>query len=308
MKPPSNINLSSTRAPNQPLVNHTFSLLLIGNEGVGKSSLLRRFFQGSFTQQYLPTIGIDFLTSTFVHPNNTNNNNNSDNTNQNNAQKHQLMNTTPTSANSTTSGNNVNTPSLNTQSTQKQDVINLLLYDTSGSKKFQSLIPNYLKECSVCLLCFDLTNMESYNAIFDVYLPTIHNRFGDNVILIAVGCKNDLTRQRVVVYEDIKQRTKELSIPYLETSSRNGFNVALLFNQIAKILPEISQQQMDERNNERNGGKNGDKIDGKLPNHSGVMTRDGRSGNQEGVGNEQLLDGSEGNKGGFNCMSWFKFW
>jgi len=37
-----------------------FKVLLIGNSGVGKSSLLVRFAEDTFTESFMPTIGVDF--------------------------------------------------------------------------------------------------------------------------------------------------------------------------------------------------------------------------------------------------------
>ena len=39
---------------------HFFKLVIIGNSGVGKSSLLIRFCDDSFRDMYLTTIGVDF--------------------------------------------------------------------------------------------------------------------------------------------------------------------------------------------------------------------------------------------------------
>lgn len=37
-----------------------FKILLVGNLGVGKSSLLMRFAEGQFREGFLPTVGVDF--------------------------------------------------------------------------------------------------------------------------------------------------------------------------------------------------------------------------------------------------------
>jgi Ras-related protein Rab-1A len=40
--------------------DYVFKILLIGNTGVGKSSLLMRFASDIFSESFLPTLGVDF--------------------------------------------------------------------------------------------------------------------------------------------------------------------------------------------------------------------------------------------------------
>ena len=47
-----------------PEYDYLFKILLIGNSGVGKSSLLLRFADDTFSGNFMPTIGVDFKIKT----------------------------------------------------------------------------------------------------------------------------------------------------------------------------------------------------------------------------------------------------
>ena len=45
----------------EPIFDYQFRLILIGDSTVGKSSLLKYFCDGKFTEMCDPTVGVDFF-------------------------------------------------------------------------------------------------------------------------------------------------------------------------------------------------------------------------------------------------------
>jgi GTPase SAR1 family protein len=46
--------------------DYLFKLLLIGNSSVGKSSLLFRFVENTWDDNFVPTIGVDFVIINYI--------------------------------------------------------------------------------------------------------------------------------------------------------------------------------------------------------------------------------------------------
>lgn len=78
------------------------------------------------------------------------------------------------------------------------------------------------------------------------WVDDVRNERGQDVIIVLVGNKTDLSDKRQVPLEDLEKRAKELGVLHIETSAKAGHNVKLLFKKIAAALPganEPSEQQ-----------------------------------------------------------------
>ena len=74
---------------------------------------------------------------------------------------------------------------------------------------------------------------------------------GNDVIIMLVGNKTDLTDKRQVQTEEGEKKSKELNVMFIETSAKSGYNVKQLFRRVAAALPGMEQPE----NDSRQGGK-----------------------------------------------------
>lgn len=74
-------------------------------------------------------------------------------------------------------------------------VIILNLWDTAGQERFKSLIPSYIKDSAVAIVCYDVTNKESFVSV-DRWIEDAKAIREDEVLLLLVGNKADMELSR----------------------------------------------------------------------------------------------------------------
>ncbi|KAK0136562.1 Ras-related protein Rab-6B [Merluccius polli] len=150
-----------------------FKLVFLGEQSVGKTSLITRFMYDSFDNTYQATIGIDFLSKTMYLEDRT---------------------------------------------------VRLQLWDTAGQERFRSLIPSYIRDSTVAVVVYDITNVNSFQQTCK-WIDDVRTERGSDVIIMLVGNKTDLEEKRQITIEEGEQRAKELSVMFIETSAKTGCNV-----------------------------------------------------------------------------------
>ncbi|XP_046893128.1 RAB6B, member RAS oncogene family a isoform X3 [Hypomesus transpacificus] len=150
-----------------------FKLVFLGEQSVGKTSLITRFMYDSFDNTYQATIGIDFLSKTMYLEDRT---------------------------------------------------VRLQLWDTAGQERFRSLIPSYIRDSTVAVVVYDITNVNSFQQT-SKWIDDVRTERGSDVIIMLVGNKTDLGDKRQITIEEGEQRAKELSVMFIETSAKTGYNV-----------------------------------------------------------------------------------
>jgi len=110
--------------------------------------------------------------------------------------------------------------------------LTLEVWDTAGQERFRSLAPMYYRDANVALICYDITNKQSFESAKYWYKQLAENG-GKDCIKILVATKADLYIQREV--EDVERYLKSANISYfMETSSKTGENINKLFNLAAR--------------------------------------------------------------------------
>ena len=73
--------------------------------------------------------------------------------------------------------------------------VRLQLWDTAGQERFRSLIPSYIRDSSVAVVVYDLTNRSSFQHT-SKWIDDVRTERGNDVIIMLVGNKTDLADKR----------------------------------------------------------------------------------------------------------------
>ncbi|XP_029582107.1 ras-related protein Rab-6B isoform X2 [Salmo trutta] len=125
--------------------------------------------------------------------------------------------------------------------------VRLQLWDTAGQERFRSLIPSYIRDSTVAVVVYDITNVNSFQQTCK-WIDDVRTERGSDVIIMLVGNKTDLEEKRQITIEAGEQRAKELNVMFIETSAKTGTNVKQLFRRVAATLPGM--ESLDDVNPE----------------------------------------------------------
>ncbi|WP_207384265.1 Rab family GTPase [Legionella steigerwaltii] len=119
--------------------------------------------------------------------------------------------------------------------------IKLRIYDASGNPKLGFLLNQYLSIAQGVFVCFDVTNSFSFDNV-ENHVKKVKAAHSD-IPIFLIGCKSDLSLERSVETEKIKNLAERLGLPYFATSSRKDVNVSEPFMQIMQQMYFLSLPQ-----------------------------------------------------------------
>ena len=120
--------------------------------------------------------------------------------------------------------------------------IKLDIWDTGGQLRFRALTKFFYKDAKICLLVFDLTNLNSLEDVEYYYQNILLNNEQFHLVIL-IGNKCDDIINRVILKNDIEELKKKYNIPYFEISCLNGKNIKELENYICHLCSRFLIQQ-----------------------------------------------------------------
>lgn len=118
------------------------------------------------------------------------------------------------------------------------------IWDTAGQERYRAIINSYYRGTKGIMICFDLTNRQSYENVEDWYIDIQKFVPIDETAIILVGNKLDLDWMRKVSYHEANQYACERNMKYIEISARENQNILPAFEMLVKSMIEKINDDM----------------------------------------------------------------
>ena len=208
-------------------------IALLGDSGVGKSSIALRYTNDSFDDNYISTNGAAYSNKV--------------------VQKY-------------------------------GDTYQLDIWDTAGQERFRSLGKNFYKDAYIVLLVYDITRLESFENLKNIWYQELKENGEQNPIIAIVGNKSDLyEEEEIVKEEDARKYAKEIDALFNLVSAKNGLGIENLFNDILDAYLKNNYPEKIEKINQAR--KVSVRLDKK--NHSDSENKDQEGGEKPSGGNKK---------------------
>ncbi|KJE92475.1 GTP-binding protein rab11, variant 2 [Capsaspora owczarzaki ATCC 30864] len=165
----------------------------LSETGVGKTSLVLRYVQGTYAADITSTIGASFMT--------------------------RKMTVDRCQVRMQVGALFWNLVASRHFSTDAQPTETVQIWDTAGQERFRSMAPMYYRGANAALLVYDITDEQTFDDIKSWVKELQHNVDSD-IVLVLVGNKSDMASQRKVSGETAAIYAEEINALFFETSAK----------------------------------------------------------------------------------------
>ena len=131
-------------------------------------------------------------------------------------------------------------------------IIKVNIWDTAGQERFTSMITTYYKGTKGALLVYDITRRNTFENI-DKWLKELISLNSNNISIILIGNKNDLSLLRRVSKGEAMEKARKYGIKFFETSALDSSNIKTAFEEMIKDI-YIKTKNGVFKENEKYGG------------------------------------------------------
>ena len=131
-------------------------------------------------------------------------------------------------------------------------IIKVNIWDTAGQERFTSMITTYYKGTKGALLVYDITRRNTFENI-DKWLKELISLNSNNISIILIGNKNDLSLLRRVSKGEAKEKARKYGLKFYETSALDSSNIKTAFEEMIKDI-YIKTKNGVFKENEKHGG------------------------------------------------------
>ena len=159
--------------------NINYKFILLGNPGVGKSSIFRYLSSGCFKADTISTIGVDKKTLYYSY------------------EIEELL------------------KKKKIKRVKKDFTISL--FDTSGQERYRAITRNYYKSAEGILLLYDITNRNSFESVeswIEQIKSSISGKLQSDYLIILIGNKLDLVKENISERKVTEKEAKDICNKY----------------------------------------------------------------------------------------------
>ena len=123
--------------------------------------------------------------------------------------------------------------------------VKLQVWDTAGQERFGKLSQSYYRGAHGFILCYVINNRKSFEKV-EFWMEEIRKYGKEDACVILVGLKSDLSDERVVSFDEGKDKAETLGIKFFEMSAKKNLNIDETFLEITKEMSEVLSKKKNE--------------------------------------------------------------
>ncbi|KAJ3436888.1 ras and ef-hand domain-containing protein [Anaeramoeba flamelloides] len=113
--------------------------------------------------------------------------------------------------------------------------VHLQIWDTAGQERFKTITRSYYRNCDGIIVVYDVTQTESFEQVKG-WVESVHKYAEEEVPILVIGNKIDLSSKRAVNERQGKELAKTLGTEFIETSAKTGVNINFGFEMLTKKM------------------------------------------------------------------------